>query len=263
MYATYDATIEFKMWASQRYTDMEQYEIHVRVVEAKDLRKVIVLGKMDVYATLTCRGLTQTSPVAKDGHTAPTFDWKTMLNGTVADQLVLALDHKNSVSSDVLIGRCITPVANYMDGAVSDKWYSLQTQEGGPAGQVRMRVQITKMGEKPLHPPAAIPKPAVSAPPQQQAYQNPPPAYTQPVPTYQHPPPAYPHPPPTYQQPPPAYPHPPPAYQQPPPAYPQPPPAYQQQPVYQYPYPVAQYPVYTAPIYPHAVYPLQMYYPPQ
>jgi hypothetical protein len=229
---------------------MEQYEIHVRVVEAKDLRKVILIGKMDVYATLTCRGLTQTSPVAQDGHTAPVFDWKTMLNGTIADQLVVALDHKNSVSSDVLIGRCILPVANYMDGAVSDKWYSLQTQEGEPAGQVRMRVQITKMGEKPLHPPAATPKPAVHAPPAP-APAPAPPTYLQPPPAHLQPPPAYP-----YQQPP--------TYQHPPPVYPQP--------AYQYPvaqYPIAQYPMYPAyaapvyPVYPPAVYPPQMYYPPQ
>ena len=179
----------------------EVYELHVRVVEARDLKRVVMMGSMNVYAQLTVpRGTRKTPPAGGDDN--PVFDAesnKFMLLVNAADTLVVALD-SHSITGDALIGRVLLPLSGLADGAVCDKSYALHDAAGERAGEVHLRMQLMHGGEVPIAPPRAMPPPPAAKPPPREL---PPPAY---APAHAPPPPAMPPPPPQplqYAQPPP------------------------------------------------------------
>jgi hypothetical protein len=173
----------------------EVYELHVRVVEARDLKRVVMMGSMNVYAQLTVpRGTRKTPPAGGDDN--PVFDAesnKFMLLVNAADTLVVALD-SHSITGDALIGRVLLPLSGLADGAVCDKSYALHDAAGERAGEVHLRMQLMHGGEVPIAPPRAMPPPPAAKPPPREL---PPPAY---APAHAPPPPAMPPPPPQPQQ---------------------------------------------------------------
>jgi len=59
----------------------EEFELHVRVCEARGLRNVVhhTLSKLDPFCYIRSSKGEETirSPACREGHTEPIFDWKT------------------------------------------------------------------------------------------------------------------------------------------------------------------------------------------
>ena len=55
----------------------EMFELHIRVVEAKNLKRVIMLGHMDPVAIVRARDEQLRSPDATDSDMTPERGWKT------------------------------------------------------------------------------------------------------------------------------------------------------------------------------------------
>ena len=57
----------------------EEFELHVRVCEARELRNVVhhTLARLDPFAYVRGRDEMIRSTSVKEGHTSPIFDWKT------------------------------------------------------------------------------------------------------------------------------------------------------------------------------------------
>uniref|UniRef100_M4BBU3 C2 domain-containing protein n=1 Tax=Hyaloperonospora arabidopsidis (strain Emoy2) TaxID=559515 RepID=M4BBU3_HYAAE len=230
-------------------------ELHVRACSARDLLDKQTFGKQDPYCKLTLRRKSFRTRVHDNGHKTPV--WNQVFIFPVVDvqldQLVLEVKDKNFTAS-TLIGECRLPVTMFIDGSVTDQWYTLHNGSKR-AGEINLRVQLKGSGVqskgtgvqpvpmasstgKALQPPTAAqayPYPQQSGYPTTQQYPSPYPVASCTVPaaaaatsaSQQYPPQPY------YEQ----QPHPPPYSQPPPPHYGQPP-------AHQYPGqpPAAQYP---------------------
>ena len=134
----------------------------MRIVEARELRSVISFGKMDPFAIVRCRDEAVKSPVMRDAHAAPVFDWKTMVRAKLADNVAVEVFNEGgTLHSEKPIGAVVFAVSDLRSGEVADRWYTL-TFEGQAAGEVRIRSQLMHGGENPItqapaHAPAHAP----------------------------------------------------------------------------------------------------------
>ena len=176
----------------------------MRIVEARELRSVVSFGKMDPFAIVRCRDEAVKSPVMRDAHAAPVFDWKTMVRAKLADNVAVEVFNEGgTLHSEKPIGAVVFAVSDLRSGEVADRWYTL-TFEGQAAGEVRIRSQLMHGGENPISapaahapvhapapammpaPPAQMPAPPAQMPaPQQQQFQAQAPQYLPQAPQYQ------------------------------------------------------------------------------
>ena len=128
----------------------EILELHVRIVEARGLRRAHSIVHNEPFATLRCRDELNRSAAVKHEGTTPTFDFKSMVHARLADNCAISIVHEGGVvSSETVIGAVVFAVSDLADGQVADRWLSLH-YEGQEAGEVRARMQLMHGGERPI-----------------------------------------------------------------------------------------------------------------
>lgn len=148
-------------------------QLHVRVIEAKELPKMDTFGKCDCFAILqlnTSRNIQKTRVIP--GTYTPVWneDFHFPLEDITIDTLTVFLKDDDKGSSDDPISLIKIPVSQFPAGDVVDKWYSLTPVKGvKKGGQVRLKIQIAPLGAPPFVPiqngaPSSAPQPASPLP---------------------------------------------------------------------------------------------------
>ncbi|KAF3456203.1 hypothetical protein FNV43_RR00853 [Rhamnella rubrinervis] len=228
---------------------MEQRTLDIKVVSAKGLKDVNLIGKMDVYAVVSISGdshpkqKTKTN-VDKDCGSNPTWNYpmKFTVNEIAAKQnrLTLVFDLRcERTFGDKDIGQVVVPVSELLDSKGDENsmkcvTYQVRTSSGKPKGELNFsykfgdKVVVEAVAPKAAEPVTAYPAPGAGPsvpaypppaghpygayPPPQPGYGGYPPPPAAPYGGYQPPPPGYAYPPPQ-----PGYGYPPaPGYGQPP-----------------------------------------------
>lgn len=191
---------------------MEQRTLEITVISAKDLHKVNLISKMDVYAVVsilagdTPHQLFKT-PVDKEGGSNPTwnFTFKCNIDEAAAQQSRLALVFKlksERVLGDKEIGEVRVPIKELLDSPGSGNAkqfvsYQVRKPDGKPRGFVSFSYQFGEKTSKVVEPVTAYPMPpqanVVGTSSGSGAYHKaetypPAPAYGAPVGGYGHPP---------------------------------------------------------------------------
>lgn len=121
----------------------EIYELHVRVVRAQNLTRVISFGKMDPVCVLNTPRATVKTHAAENGDAAPVWDSghnKFMLLVNARDSLTVTVNHRG-IAGDSLVGRAVLSLKGLAHGRVDETLYAVHTAEGDRAGEVLLRMQ--------------------------------------------------------------------------------------------------------------------------
>lgn len=144
----------------------EILDVHLRIVEARGLHNVQMMGKMDPYINAVvvapgAQGKVQRTAVAKDQHQTPKFDEKFVLQGGLGEDLNLVAMNTAALGGDVLIGSASVPLVTLVHGQVVDEWVPLRRgDEPAGGGELHVRIQLMHAGDRPISYGAA-PAPAV------------------------------------------------------------------------------------------------------
>eukprot|EP00937_MAST-01D_sp_MAST-1D-sp2_P005963 g5963.t1 len=148
--------------------------LHVRVVEARNLKNTQTFGKQDPYVHLRFRGQECRTKTHQDGGRQATFGDKFSFQVVDLGSDTLTITVKNdNMMTDAFIGTTTVGIRNMGTGALVDSWFSVASSGGAQTGQVRIRMQLVGLAQPgaPAAPPQAQPMPA--------AYAAPPPAAPQ------------------------------------------------------------------------------------
>ncbi|KAG9143452.1 hypothetical protein Leryth_016448 [Lithospermum erythrorhizon] len=152
---------------------MEQRTLEITIISAKDLNKVNLITKMDVYAVVFISGDSNSkqkfkTPVDKDGGNNPTWNFtvKFTIDEAAAQQnglsLVLKLKSER-VLGDKEIGEVRVPIKELLDspGSVNGKQfvsYQIRKPDGKPKGFISFSYQFGEKAVK-VDEPVAKPPP--------------------------------------------------------------------------------------------------------
>ena len=130
------------------------YQLHVRVVEAKELPKMDTFGKCDAFAILqlnSSRNIHRTKVIEKTYTPVWNEEFHIPLEDVTIDTLTVFLKDEDKGSSDDPISLIKIPINQFPLGEVVDKWYSLIPVKGvKKGGQIRLTIHIAPLGATPF-----------------------------------------------------------------------------------------------------------------
>ena len=146
----------------------------------------------DPYCNIQCAaGLTVRekwrSKTHNNGGKTPSWNEKKTFNVVEGDDRLMLQCYDDDAGKDDLVGSVAIDLNQLYQRGTRDEWFSLQTTNGRPAGEIRLVLQFQPQGGVPAGAPGAY-----GAPPPQAAYGAPPPGYAAPPPGYGAPPPPQP-----------------------------------------------------------------------
>ena len=126
-------------------------QLHVKVIEAKGVPKMDIIGKADPYVLLQ---LTGSSKVFKTKVCDRTYEPKwnqeytfTIPSGT--ETLHLLMKDKDVISQDDPISKLEIPINSLKNGEILDKWYDMRPMPGVPKGcKIHLVTHLCNQGEK-------------------------------------------------------------------------------------------------------------------
>lgn len=129
-------------------------EAHVRVVEAKELPKMDLFGKVDAFAILQMSGsrnLHKTRVIPSDYMPVWNEEFHLPSEDPSIDTLTVFLKDEDKGSSDDPISLLKVPLNQFEIGKVYDKWYSLTPVKGvKQGGQIRLVIHVAPIGATPF-----------------------------------------------------------------------------------------------------------------
>jgi hypothetical protein len=131
------------------------FELHVKVVEAEDLPKMDVIGKVDPYCLLQVSGgtpLQRTKVINKNYHPV----WNEVFHFDVpslGERLVILLKDRDKGSDDDPISKFYIQLDTLVVGDVIDKWFDLIPVPGvKKGGRIRLIIHLANRGDSPFVP---------------------------------------------------------------------------------------------------------------
>ena len=159
--------------------------LHVKVIEARDLPKMDLFGKIDPYVLIQVSGsktIERTKTIDKNYNPK----WNQQFHFSVpslAETLHFLLKDKDVGSSDDPVSKLEIPLNSIPRGQIIDRWYDLRPLPGvKKGGQIHIALHLCGVNDQPwvqLPPPPMMGQPGMMPPPPQ-GYAMPPPMMGQP-----------------------------------------------------------------------------------
>lgn len=129
-------------------------QVHVRVVEAKELPKMDLFGKTDAFALLqynASRNIQKTKVIQDDYTPVWNEEFHFTAEDLSIDTLTVFLKDDDNGNSDDPISALKLPMNTFPVGQVVDKWYSLTPVRGvKKGGQIRLTIHVAEPGAAPF-----------------------------------------------------------------------------------------------------------------
>lgn len=129
-------------------------QVHVRVVEAKELPKMDTFGKTDAFAILQYnanRNIQKTKTIENDYTPVWNEEFHFTAEDLSIDTLTVFLKDDDSGSNDDPISMLKIPMNQFQVGQVVDRWHSLIPVKGvKKGGQIRLVIHIAPAGAAPF-----------------------------------------------------------------------------------------------------------------
>lgn len=135
---------------------MNQLSLHVRVIEATDLPKMDVLGKIDPYCILYSSSSSKkqkTKTIKKNYNPKWNQDFTFPVANLQVDKLHIELFDYDEIGSDDAVSKMDLPISQFPIGQVVDQWYNMAPVKGvKKGGRLHLNVQVAPANVAPFSP---------------------------------------------------------------------------------------------------------------
>ena len=125
-------------------------DLHIRIVEARDVPNMDIVGKSDPFVVVTVSGTTRKwKTQTVQNSSSPIWNHKLMIqlvSGQI-ETIKLTLYDNDELSDPDEIASLKIPVSQLADGNVKDAWYPMECSKGNPT--IRLVAQLVARGGTP------------------------------------------------------------------------------------------------------------------
>ena len=129
-------------------------QLNIKVVEAKDLPKMDLFGKLDPYVVMLISNsqiVQKTSVIEKNYSPVWNESFKFMVKNTDAETITFMIKDKDNGNSDDAVSRLILKINSFPVGETVEKWYNcVPAPNVKKGGQLHLIIKLSEPTEKPF-----------------------------------------------------------------------------------------------------------------